>query len=146
MDKEQRNKLIYQNYEKGKYSQEQLAELYGLSQSRISAIIIAQKQGVFSKKKQGRKSELSESNFEELAKLLRKSPLDFGFSVWDKYSIRSLIDSQFNVTYHPNSISKLMNKIGFSSQKPQKKDYRQNSDKKQEFVEHTAKSLKKSKR
>ena len=81
---------------------------------------------------------------EQLKSLLLKSPKDYGFFTWDKWSIKSLIKQEFGVDYHENYIWYLMKCINYSSQKPQIKDYRKNAKKVANFKEKEAVVIKKS--
>lgn len=126
MTKKERNKLIYLRYEEG-YSQVEIGKFYGLSQSQISSIVLKKKQGIGEPtiETRGSKSKLNAEQLIKLKELLSKAPESDEHSYWDKWSVQALIQSTFGVKYHENSIYKILRKIGFSSQLPQKKDYRQ---------------------
>jgi len=144
MDNVTRDQLIYNLYKTKKHTQKSLSRLFGLVQGRISGIIKEQKSGGYRKLDRGAVSKLTTTQRSLLAFYLSKSPLDFGFTVWNKRSIRSLISSKFHVEYHENYIGQLVKKMGFTSQKPQKVDYRKPSDKRSDFIENKALCLKKS--
>ena len=146
MTKRERNKLIYARYEEG-YSQEEIGKFYKLSQSRVSAIILKKKRGVTESEKETRgvNSRLSEEQFNELSECLKRPKTDKeDFSYWNKWSVQKLIKDKFDVDYHENYIWALMKKIGFTSQRPQKKDYRQSAEKVEIFKTKDAPRIKKS--
>lgn len=104
-------------------SQIEIGKIFNLSQSAVSLIVIAMKKGVSASKEEtrGSKSKLSDSDKMELTTILKDSPLDHGYTVWDKWSIQSLIKGKFGIEYHENYIFQIMRYINFSSQKPKKK-------------------------
>ena len=147
MTKKERNDLIYKLQEEG-YSQTEIGKFYDLSQSAISLIIIEKRKGLPERTEEtrGQKSKLSSSELAELKKILGEKPaLELGFNYWNKWSIQALIKEKFGVHYHENYIWKIMKKIGFTSQIPQKKDYRQDPKAVKEFKEKTSIAIKKSK-
>lgn len=145
MTKSERNKLIYARYQDG-YSQEEIGSFYNLAQSTVSLIISNKKKGIPEKTEENRgsKSRLSDSDLEKLGLLLRTPPSGKGFFCWNKWSVKALIKDEFDVDYHENYIWKIMGKIGFSSQIPQEKDYRQSSEKVSDFKKEKISEIKKS--
>lgn len=145
MKKAERNKLIISRHKAG-YSQEEIGKFYDLSQSAISLIIVNAKKGIkpIEKERRGAKSRLSETELEELKGLL-SSPFEESFKYWNKWSVQKLIEDNFGVKYHENYVWKIMKKIGYSSQLPQKKDYRQDREKVEEFKKKKVVEIKKSK-
>ena len=145
MTKSERNDLIYNLSQEG-YSQTEIGKIYNLSQSAVSLIIIKKRKGIpeNTKETRGRKARLDSSQLEKLKKLLSKpNTTGIGFSHWTKWSVQALIKKEFGVTYHKNYIWEIMKKIGYTSQVPQKKDYRQNEEKVKAFKEEKALSIKK---
>jgi len=145
MTKLERNKSIYECHKKG-MTQTEIGKIFFIGQSAVSQIITSIKNGGLSGKteKKGIKSKLSSTEKEQLKSLLLKSPKDYGFFTWDKWSIKSLIKQEFGVDYHENYIWYLMKYINYSSQKPQLKDYRKNAKKVTAFKEKRAVEIKKS--
>lgn len=145
MTKAERNKLILSQYEKG-YKQGEIATFYNLGQSMVSKIISSCKSGVKRElQKRGVKSKLNKGQLLKLAELLKKRPSEYGIErgCWDKWSGKELIKAEFNVDYNENYIWKIMKKIGYTSQLPQKKDYRQDSIAVEEFKKNKAATVKK---
>lgn len=143
MKKEERNRLILSRYEAG-YSQEEISKFYGLSQSAISLIIVKKRKGIEGEEIDGRgaKSRLSELDLEELKRLLSLSDEE-DFKYWNKWSVQKLIEDNFGVKYHQNYIWSIMERIGYSSQLPQKKDYRKDLKKVEFFKTEKTKEIKK---
>lgn len=143
MTKRERNKLIYARYEEG-YSQEEIGRLYNLSQSAISLILL-NRDAPEKEETRGAKSKLTKSELEDLKEFLTThSASELGFVHWDKWSIQNLIKTKFKVDYHENYIWEIMRKIGFSSQVPQKRDYRQDTRKVEDFKSQKGSQIKKS--
>ena len=145
LTKRERNIIIYTRYKEG-YSQEEIGKFYKLSQSQVSKIVLNKERGIVDPEKEtrGSKSRLSESDFKALEELL-KDPVkeEQGFVYWNKWRVKELIKQTFDVDYHENYIWKLMKKIGFNSQRPQKKDYRQDPLKVENFKEEKIPTIKK---
>lgn len=144
MTKKERDELIYARYQDG-YSQEEIGKFYGLSQSRISAIILRKKRGLPDREVEtrGSKARLSKADLIKLGDLLKKPVEGSDFVHWNKWSVKQLIKDKFGVAYHQNYIWKLMKKIGYTTQRPQRKDYRQNPQKVQDFKKAGAGAIKK---
>ena len=148
MTKEERNTIIYSRYKEG-YSQEEIGKFYKLSQSQVSNIVLRKERGIVSPKEEtrGSKCRLSESDLEQLEQLLQTQVDDTEvFAYWNKWRVKELIKETFDVDYHENYIWKLMKKIGFTSQRPQKKDYRQSPEKLEKFKNEDIGNIKKVKR
>ena len=146
MTKKERNQLIWERYQEG-YSQEEIGKFYNLSQSAVSLIIVKKERNIPepTQETRGAKSKLTSAQLSELRRVLSTDPVSIiGFSHWNNKSIQALIEKKFGVHYHKNYIWKLMKKIGFSSQLPQQKDYRQNQDQVQDFKLNRIPAIKKS--
>jgi len=144
MTNSERNKKIYACHKNGK-SQEEIGKIFGLSQSAVSKIVIAERTGIPKPKQEtrGAKSKLTDAEHKQLKEYLSEKPSEYGYKVWNKWSIQSLIKDKFNTKYSQNYIYKIMRRIKFSSQKPQLKDYRQDPKKVAKFKEEKAYQIKK---
>jgi transposase len=71
----------------------------------------------------GRPPRLSASQKRQIPKLLARGPLQAGYrtDVWTLKRIAQVIDRRFGVEYHPCHIWRLMQELGWSCQKPQKR-------------------------
>ena len=144
-------KQIIINFYKQNRSQSKIEKIVGCSQAYVNKIITSYQlsgDSIFEESCKNNKTEpkLSDVDLVKLATLLQQSPSEFGYEgeIWTKHRIVDIIKSHFNVSYHPNYICHIVKKIGFSSQKPILKDYRQDVDKVREFVSQKMPELKKS--
>ncbi len=145
LTKKERNTIIFSRYKEG-YSQEEIGKFYKLSQSQVSKIVLNKERGIIGpiEETRGSKSRLSESDLKKLEELLKKPAKDEqDFVYWNKWRVKDLIKQRFDVDYHENYIWKLMEKIGFTSQRPQKKDYRQDVQRVEKFKKEGVSALKK---
>lgn len=88
---------------------------------------------------------LSESQFKELANLLREGASNHGFVTdnWTQQRVADLIEKRFEVRYSTSHISQIIKRIGFTSQKPERHSYRQDPEQVEEWREQTLPDLKK---
>jgi len=145
MNLQKRNQAIFECHKLG-INQTIIGQIFNKNQSTISKVIAQVKAGANVPKEEtrGSKPKLSVDQKEELKEILQKPPTDYGYTIWDKWSIKDILFKKFEVNYHQNSISKIMKCINFSSQKPQQKDYRQDPEKVSEFKETKIPEVKKS--
>lgn len=78
--------------------------------------------------------------------MLIKGALSYGFETdnWSRDHIMRLIKTEFAIDYHVSHISKVMQKIGFSLQKPKTKSYRKDEQAGIRWKEEQLPALKKS--
>ena len=71
----------------------------------------------------GRPPRLSTRQRQRLIRLLLKGPLTEGYStnVWTTARIAELIQREFQVTYHPDHVGRLMHSLKWSHQKPKRR-------------------------
>lgn len=71
----------------------------------------------------GRPPRLSTRQQQRLVRLLLKGPLAQGYrtNVWTTARIAELIQQQFQVTYHPDHVGRLMHNLKWSHQKPKRR-------------------------
>jgi transposase len=79
--------------------------------------------GLITKPVLGRPSRLTAAQLRTLVRLLLKGPLAAGYKtdLWTLTRIAKLIHKHFDVTYHPGHIWKLLRKLGWSCQKPERR-------------------------
>jgi len=72
------------------------------------------------RKGSGRPPKLSEGDLQRLPELLTKGPASFGFrgAVWTRRRIGEVIRRTFGVKYSASHVGRLLNRIGWSAQKP----------------------------
>lgn len=148
--KEYRYGLIYKLREENK-SQKAIAELTQCSQGWVSKVLKRYKTlGTDGLKVQGQAKgnapKLTKADLEVLKERLLEGALHHGFETdnWSRERIAALIKTQFGQSYHVSHISKLMQKIGFSLQKPKTKSYRKDEQAVLKWKEETLPALKKS--
>jgi transposase len=71
----------------------------------------------------GRPARLSARQIARLKRLLLKGPLAHGFrtDLWNTQRIADVIESEFGIRYHRDHIGRLMHRIGWSWQKPERR-------------------------
>jgi len=71
----------------------------------------------------GRPPKLQHKQKERLIRLLVKGAMARGYrtNLWTTARISQLIDEEFGVRYHPNHIGRLMQRLGWSHQKPERR-------------------------
>ena len=78
----------------------------------------------------GRPSRLSPGQKERLARTLLKGALAHGYrtDLWTLQRIAEVIGKRFRVQYHPNHVWRLMQGLGWSSQKPERRALQRNEE------------------
>jgi len=68
----------------------------------------------------GRKPELSEADGERLQQLLLQGPEKLGYEtpLWTCARVAHLIESEFDIEYHPGHVWKILDGLGWSCQRP----------------------------
>jgi putative transposase len=108
----------------GKLSQAEIARHLEVSRATVSdwAKILKTKgiRGLRRKKAPGSESKLSKAQKEKLKRLLDRGALACGFAAdrWTMERVRQLIQREFEVSYHPNYLNRLLRQLGFSPQQP----------------------------
>jgi transposase len=71
----------------------------------------------------GRPPKLRPKQLQRLIKLLLQGPMARGYhtNLWTTTRIALLIDEEFGVDYHPNHIGRLMHRLKWSHQKPERR-------------------------
>ena len=141
---ELRKKAVYAVVRNG-LSQIKACKLFGFSPTSMSMYVRKYKQDgetSFNYEKRGVKpntgSFLSNQEKEELTKLLLTTTPDehnLKFALWNSKAIVELVLLKFKVTYSDRGMRDLLNKIGFSSQKPIKKAYQRDDNKVRQWLD-----------
>ena len=108
----------------GKLSQSEIARQLGVSRASVSdwAKVVESQgvKGLKSKKARGVEAKLSQEQKQRLKKILEQGALRHGFPTnrWTLERIRQVIRENFQTSYHPKYLSKLLRQLGYSPQKP----------------------------
>ncbi len=130
--KQYRLELVVKLHQEG-HTQVKIAELSQLSQSRVSTILKIYRQkgksGLQIKSPPGRPAGLKDEDLTKLGQILKAEALAWGFPTdgWTLKRIAKVVEAEFGKPYSLEHIRRLLKKIGFSRQRPQAKDYRQDN-------------------
>jgi transposase len=93
----------------------------------------------------GRPEKLSGPQKEKLKLTLLQGPLKCGYStdLWTTRRIGEVIERKLNVVYHPNHIWWLLQEMGWSCQKPERKAREQNKEEVAHWKHHVWPHIKK---
>ena len=98
-------------------------------------------------KRTGAPTRLSDEQLVELVTELNKGTEHHGFTgcVWTRKRVNAVLQKLFSVSYDPSQIGRLLKKVGWSRQKPQRKAQQQNYDAVQPWQQERLRELKKAK-
>jgi transposase len=108
----------------GTLSQAEIARQLGVSRATVSDWAKkVEKEGIRGLRKRkavGSRSKLTQEQKQKLKRLLDRGALACGFSTdrWTLERVCELIQREFGVSYHPNYLNRLLDRLGFSPQKP----------------------------
>jgi len=123
---EVRRRLAVGMLAKGK-SLREVAELVGASMSSVKRWKAAWKKGgveaVAAKPHPGRTPRLSPAQLRQLEKTLLRGPIAAGYStdLWTCPRVAAVIAKRFGVAYHEAHVWKLLRKLGWSCQQPERR-------------------------
>lgn len=119
------------------FKQTKIASIIGKTQGWVSQVFTIFKQfgieGLKEKKAKGSTSKITEQQKDILRIFLNNGALKYGFEgdIWTRKRIKLVIEELFCIQYSERHVDRILRKMGYSIQRPQKKDYRQ----KQELIE-----------
>lgn len=149
MDKFYRNRCIINLCQTGQFTQEQIAQIMEVSQSRVSQLHSqfqeAGEAGLVVKKATGAPPKLTSTQRALIPDLLSKGAEYYGFEgeVWTRARVGEVIKQHFGVNYEVSTIGLLLKELGFTLQKPTRRDYRQNLQRVGPWQKETLPELKK---
>jgi transposase len=110
-----------------KYSVAEVAAAVGASESSVRRWRLAMRQGglkaLQAKPHGGKKPLLSDAQRKQLVGILLAGPLAAGFhnDLWTCPRVAQVIERRFGVRYHPDHVWKLLDKLGWSCQRPEQR-------------------------
>jgi len=108
----------------GKLPQAEIARQLGVSRATVSdwakKVEAEGIRGLRKRTAKGGTSKLTKEQKQRLKQLLDGGALAQGFSTdrWTLQRVHELIQREFEVSYHPNYLNRLLDSLGFSPQKP----------------------------
>jgi len=111
----------------GKKSNTEVARLVGADLSSVKrwkrAVAAGGLTALAAKPNRGRSPKLSPAQRQELAAIVRASPLAAGFrtDLWTCRRVAEVIRRRFGVVYHPDHVGRVLHALGFTQQKPQRR-------------------------
>ena len=133
----------------GKLSQAEIARQLGVSRATVNEwakkVEAEGIRGLGKRTAKGGTSKLTKEQKQRLKRLLDRGALANGFSTdrWTLQRVQELIQREFEVRYHPNYLNRLLDKLGFSPQKPLPMAVEQEQEMVQAWLERDFPRLKK---
>jgi transposase len=130
-------------------SQKKIGEMVNLSQQMVSKLLGKfQNNEPLTTKRVGAVCRLSADNLKELPILLSKGAEFHGFegAYWTQARVGVVIKEHFHVSYSDKQVGRILEKINWTRQKPQKKDAKQDLAKVEKWQTEELPALKKSDR
>lgn len=130
-EKTYRNQWIVALYHVGKLTQQEVAQVFQVSQGLVSQLYTrycAQGEaGLAGTAAPGAPAKLTAPQRERLGNILDQGAVVYGFEGerWTRKRIGMVIQQEFGVTYEVSSVGRLVKALDFSRQRPRRKDRRQ---------------------
>jgi transposase len=147
MDKFYRNRCIINLCQTGQLTPAPIAQSMEVSQSRVSQLYgqfqEAGEAGLVVKPATGAPPKLTTEQRAQLPDLLSKGAEHYGFEgeVWTRLRVGEVIKQHLGVSYEVSTIGLLLKQLGFTLQKPTRRDYRQNLSRVAPWKEETLPEL-----
>ena len=132
-----------------KQSPEKVMQVMGLHRANIYKWLKIYKEkgykGLESVKAKGPKSKITSAEEKKLKKWLIKDPrqLRFDFGLWTLEMVQTLIEHKFNKKLHITSVGRLLQRIGFTHQKPLFRAWQQDPVKVEKWLKEEFPAIKK---
>jgi transposase len=125
LSRKTRNEILINILESGvSLSQAQQGLMVGLSQQMISKILQNKANNVpLCRKQPGRTPRMSSEQEANLGALLSKGSEFYGFegNYWTYARVQQVIEKEFSLVFEVKQVGRILKKIGWTRQKPQKK-------------------------
>jgi transposase len=134
--------------EKG-WKQQKIAEALGVTQGAVSQWLkkgeMKGLEALRRRKRSGAPSRLTLSQKSELPELLSKGAESYGFlgDIWTCKRVAEIIRRHYGVSYHPSHVSRILQWLGWSLQKPKRRAKQRNEDEIREWLEEKWPKIKK---
>jgi transposase len=108
----------------GKLSKAEIARQLGVTRGSVTAWVKAIEAGglrrLRQRKSSGRKSKLTAEVKKKLKRLLDRGALAAGFPTdrWTLVRVSELVKKEFDISYHPNALGRVLDQLGYSVQMP----------------------------
>ena len=108
----------------GKLTKAEIARQLGVSRAAVGAwakVLEADGlRGLRQQKSTGRASKLTAEHKKRLKRMLDRGAIASGYPTdrWTLVRVSELIQKEFSISYHPNSLKRVLDKLGYSVQKP----------------------------
>jgi len=133
------------------WNQSKIAQALGVTQGAVSQWLKAArvgggKEALRHRPSPGSTSKLTAQQGEQLPQLLKKGAEYFGFvgDVWTGRRVAQVIENHFGVQYHPEYVPRLLQRVGWSLQKPIKRAIQRDEAKVEDWKQTEWPALKKS--
>jgi transposase len=109
----------------GEMKQVEIARYLGVTEAAVSKwkkeLASGGPEALRMRKSSGRPAKLDQEAKQKLVQELEKGALAAGFPTeqWTQARVKKVIEDEFGVSYHQNSISRLLDELGWSVQKPE---------------------------
>jgi transposase len=102
-------------------------------------------QGLLEGYRSGRPNRLNELDRQRLADIVDSGPIAYGLNtgVWTSPIIAQVIEEEFEISYHPGHVRKMLKEIGFSVQRPTTKLVQADQQQRNKWIRYTYPNLKK---
>ena len=124
---EGRRLRAWELHEQG-WSQGRIAQALGVTQGAVSQWFARVRQaggveGLYRRVHKGAAPKLTPEQVRQLPTLLEQGPQTFGWweDVWTRERVATLIENRFGVRYHPTQVGRILRKIGWTPQKPERR-------------------------
>ena len=127
-------------------SQEEIGSIVKLGQRMVSTILTKFKENVaLTRKSTGCPPGLGDSELSQLPKFLEKGAEFYGFTgaYWTHRRVGYVIHEEFKIQYEDKQVGRILEKINWTRQKPQKKDKQQSAVKVEKWQKEELPALKK---
>ncbi len=127
----------------------QISEILHVSRSRVSEWLKNYEnygyEALLEGHRSGRHSQLSTKQQSKLCQIIDNGPLAYGFTsgIWTSIMISEIIQEEFLIKYHPGHVRKLLQKMGYSMQKPKRVLARADPDEKARWRRYVYPNIKK---